>query len=130
MAFVHGKNTSLTFGTVTLTPYLNNVDFPRDAATADTTVFGINYAQFLNGVITMDWSATGLFDPSIHNALAAYHGGTAQAFTYGPAGTAAGNPKTVGTAVLNNYTITGAVADAVGISLSFKTSGSVTESTF
>ena len=41
MAFVHGKNTSLTFGTVTLTPYLNNVDFPRDAATADTTVFGI-----------------------------------------------------------------------------------------
>lgn len=130
MAFVHGKNTSLTFGTVTLTPFLNNVDFPRDAATADTTTFGQNYASFLNGVISIDWGATGILDPSIYGALTSYVGGTAQSFTFGPAGTAAGNPKTVGTAVLNNFSLTNPVADAVGFSLSFKTAGSVTDSTF
>ena len=127
MAFVHGKNTYLSFGTVNLTPYLNNVDANRDVATADTTVFGVSGAQFLNGNTTSTYSATGLFDIAVASALAAYNGGTANTLTYAPAGTAAGNAKETSSAILSGYNKTGSVSEAVGLSLSFQVSGTVTD---
>ena len=128
MAFIHGKNTWLSFGTVTLTPYLNNVDSNRDVATADTTVFGVSGAQFLNGNTTSTYTATGLFDAAVSSALAAYNGGTAQTLTFAPAGTSAGNPKETSSAILSAYNKTGNVAEAVGLALTFMVSGTVTDS--
>jgi hypothetical protein len=130
MAFVHGKNTYLNYGTVNLSPYLNNVDFPRGAATADTTVFGVNATQFLNGVVDTTISATGLFDQGVQSALASYVGSTAQPFIYGPAGTATGLPKVNGTALLTSFQITGGVAEAVSLSLSWQVSGTVVDGQF
>lgn len=130
MAFVHGKNTYLNYGTVNLSPYLNNVDFPRGAATVDTTVFGINATQFLSGVVDTTISASGLFDQAVQSALASYVGSTAQPFIYGPAGSATTMPKVSGNALLTNYQVTGGVAEAVSLSLSWQVSGTVIDGQF
>jgi hypothetical protein len=130
MAFIHGKNTHLTYGTVNLSPYLNSVDFPRGAATAETTVFGVNATQFVGGLVDTTITASGLFDSAVVSALGAYIGSTAQSFIYGPAGSATTNPKVTGSALLTQYQVTGGVADAVGLSLSWQVSGTVTDSFF
>lgn len=130
MAFVHGKNTHLTYGTINLSPYLNSVDFPRGAATADTTVFGVNATQFVGGLVDSTITASGLFDQAVVSSLGAYIGSTAQTFAYGPAGTSSGAPKVTGSALLTQYQITGGVADAVGLSLSWQVSGTVTDTTY
>lgn len=130
MAFVHGKNTHLTYGTVNLSPYLNSVDFPRGAATAETTVFGVNATQFVGGLVDTTFTASGLFDQAIVSALGSYIGSTAQTFAYGPMGTATGAAKVTGNALLTQYQITGGVVDAVGLSLAWQASGTVTDTTF
>jgi hypothetical protein len=130
MAFTHGKNTYLAFGTINLSPYLNSVDRSRGAATAETTVFGVPATQFVNGIVNTTFTCTGLFDQAVVSSVIAAVGGTAQTIVYGPAGSATGSPKESVQGLLIDYGITGAVADAVAMSLNWQASGTVTDSVF
>ena len=129
MAFVHGKNQYVKIGTVVLTGQLNSADFPQGAAASEVTVFGSDATQYIGGLKDTSISMSGFFDGTTHAALAAYNG-TAVSFEYGPAGTAGGNVKMSGSAIVTNIQVTGQVADAIGLSISAQVTGTVTNTTY
>lgn len=129
MAFVHGKNQYVKIGTAVISGQLNSADFPQGAAATEVTSFGSEATQFIPGLKDTSISMSGYFDASTHAVLAGYNG-TAVAFEYGPAGTAGGGVKIAGSCVITSVQVTGAVADAIGLSISAQVTGTVTNTTY
>jgi hypothetical protein len=129
MAFVHGKNQYVKIGTAVISSQLNSADFPQGAAASEVTGFGSDATQFIPGLKDTSISMSGYFDAATHGVLAGYNG-TSVAFEYGPGGTAAASVKISGTCVITSVQVTGAVADAVALSISAQVTGAVTNGTY
>jgi hypothetical protein len=141
---VHGRNTSFKLDKLdnTLTDIstkLNNIDFPQEAETLDTTTFQAAAKTFIVGFKDNKFSLQGRWDATIDAHLAAILGvgqPTGQTenegfdFEYGPEGTATGKTKYTGKAVLVKYQTSGAVSAVSSFTAELQITGDVTRGTF
>lgn len=138
MAFVHGKGAYLALGsagsetvTVDLSSYLDNVDFPEEVQTNETTTFGSDSRTYIVGLKDSTISITGKWDATPDAQLAGALGNaTALDFDYGPAGNATGNVQYSGSAFITSYDITTGVDSEVTFSCDLQVTGDVTRGTF
>jgi hypothetical protein len=135
MSAVHGSNQYFSWNGVVLHTWADNIQFPRKGETADTTAMGSGIVPktFIpgptEGEISVDFvwdGAAGGPDATLAGAL-----NTAQAFEYRANNGAVGvtNPKYTGTAILDQYDITGAVGSKVAAKAHFKITGAITRAT-
>jgi hypothetical protein len=138
MAFVHGKSAVFKLddsgGTLRdLSAYLNDVGFPRNIDTAETTTFGVSGSSktYIVGLNDASISINGLFDATADGYLAGVLGQSATlSFEYGPAGSTAGNVKYTGECIMTSYEVSAAVGDAVQATAQFQVTGAVTRGTW
>jgi len=65
MAFVHGKSIFVMLNGYNITGYLNKIDSPYSADTAETSTFGTENKTFLAGMKDATLSAEGLYDGDV-----------------------------------------------------------------
>lgn len=138
MAFVHGKSAVFKLddsgGTLRdLSAYLNDVSFPRDVETAETTTFGVSGSAktYIVGLSDATISISGLFDATADGYLAGVVGASATlSFEYGPAGSTGGNVKYTGECILTSYEVSASVGDSVQASADFQVTGAITRTTW
>lgn len=138
MAFVHGKSAVFKLddsgGTLRdLSAYLNDVSFPRDVETAETTTFGVSGSAktYIVGLSDATISISGLFDATADGYLAGVVGASATlSFEYGPAGSTGGNVKYTGECLLTSYEVSASVGDSVQASADFQVTGAITRTTW
>jgi hypothetical protein len=136
MAFVHGKTAVFKVddsgGTLRdLSTYLNDVSFPRDVETAETTTFGGSAKTYITGLTDATISISGLFDATADGYLAGVLGNaTALEFEYGPAGSTGGLVKYSGNCIMTSYEVSASVGDAVQASADFQVTGAITRGTW
>lgn len=138
MAFVHGKSAVFKLddsgGTLRdLSAYLNDVSFPRDVETAETTTFGVSGSAktYITGLTDATLSISGLFDATADGYLAGVVGQAATlSFEYGPAGSTGGNVKYEGECILTSYEVSASVGDSVQASADFQVTGAITRTTW
>lgn len=136
MATANSKNAKLSINGVDLSAYVDSVDgIPPDMGTDDVTTFGVNgrkhAATLTDGTFTFggpfdDTAATGP-DVVLAPLQAA---GTAVAFVYGPAGSAAGQRRFTGSAIITQYNPVAAVGSVVRYSATAQFTGNVTTDTY
>src|SRR5512146_1198922 len=87
MAFKHGKNTAVWYGSTDFSTYFNSLDTSVDIDTADTTTYQASWKTALPGAAGGGVELGGLYDPStiptVESALTASTDGT---LTVAPAG--------------------------------------------
>lgn len=138
MAFVHGKTAVFKIddsgGTLRdISAYLNDVGFPRNIDTAETTTFGVSGSSktYIVGLNDATISISGLFDATADGYLAGVLGQSATlSFEYGPAGSTGGNIKYSGECIMTSYEVSAAVGDAVQATAQFQVTGSITRGTW
>lgn len=138
MAFVHGKSAVFKVddsgGTLRdLSAYLDDLSFPRDVETAETTTFGVagSAKTYITGLSDATISASGKFDATADGYLAGVVGhATPLDFEYGPAGSAGGAVKYSGTCILTSYEVSASVGDVVTASADFQVTGQITRGTW
>jgi predicted secreted protein len=136
MAFKHGKGTifKLDDSTPTLndiSAYVNNVDFPREVDTPETTTFGNDDRTYIAGLRGATISITGFWDETVDGYLAGIVGqATSSTFEYGPQGGSTGDIKYSGEAFVTNYTQGSPVDGVTTFSLDLQITGAVTRGSF
>jgi predicted secreted protein len=136
MAFKHGKGTifKLDDSTPTLndiSAYVNNVDFPREVDTPETTTFGNDDRTYIAGLRGATISITGFWDETVDGYLAGIVGqATSSTFEYGPQGGSTGDIKYTGEAFVTNYTQGSPVDGVTTFSLDLQITGAVTRTSF
>lgn len=138
MAFVHGKTAVFKIddsgGTLRdISAYLNDVGFPRNIDTAETTTFGVSGSSktYIVGLNDATISISGLFDATADGYLAGVLGQSATlSFEYGPAGSTGGYVKYSGECIMTSYEVSAAVGDAVQATAQFQVTGSITRGTW
>lgn len=139
--FRHGKNAVFKLdnaaGTlVDFSNVLNEVGFPREVETGETTSFGQNSKTYLVGLSDSSFSISGTWDATVDGtitaAIAALQNGTSASLTfeYGPEGSATGRKKYSGECIITSYEVSSSVGDVVTFSLEAQNTGDVTASTF
>lgn len=139
--FKHGKDAHFaldgTAGTlVVISDTLNEITMPREIETAETTAFGNDDKTYITGLADATVSLSGMFDATvdaqINGDIANLKSGSVAtlSFEYGPAGSAGGNPKFTGEALITSYEIGSPVGDVVTYSLELQVTGGVTAGTF
>jgi hypothetical protein len=127
MAFVHGKNSTFSFNTQTLTAFTDSVEWSNNVEPGETTVFGLDAKTYIAGLSDATFTVTGKFDVAASpgpRAVAAAIGSNPAAFVVGD------NTATItGTAMVSNYAESRPVGDVVGWSAEFQVSGTVTYGT-
>jgi hypothetical protein len=138
MAFVHGKSAVFKLddsgGTLRdLSAYLDDIGFPRDIETAETTTFGVAGSAKTYIVCLSDAtiSISGKFDATADGYLAGVVGNSATlSFEYGPAGSTGGNVKYTGECIMTSYEVSASVGDVVTASADFQVTGQITRTTW
>lgn len=143
MAFEHGRGGFFQLdnnaGTLfDFSPYVNNVDFPRDMDTPESTVFGNagdrTYIVGLRGAtisVTGFWDGTGsAVDEVIEGIINGANNATSKTFEYGPQGGATGDVRYTGECFPTNYTISHPVDGIVSFTLDLNVTGAITRDTF
>lgn len=138
MAFVHGKTAVFKIddsgGTLRdISAYLNDVGFPRNIDTAETTTFGVSGSSktYIVGLNDATISISGLFDSVADGYLAGVLGQSATlSFEYGPAGSTGGLIKYSGESIMTSYEVSAAVGDAVQATAQFQVTGAITRGTW
>jgi hypothetical protein len=130
---VHGKQTVFKIdnssGALTdISTYCDNIDFPQNAETVETTGFGATYKSHIGGFVEANISISGSWDATLDGVLGALNGVTGS-FEYGPGGSL-GNIKYTGECVCTSYQINAGVGARVGFSASFMVTGAVTRGTY
>lgn len=136
--FRHGKSTVLKLGTagtpgtvVDRSDGLDNVTFPREVDTAETSTFGSTAKTYVVGLTNATMSFTGKFDATYDAAFSGIVGlDTPVSFEYGPEGSVTGRVKYSGTLILTSYETSGAIGDVVGVSAQAQITGPVTRSSY
>lgn len=134
--FRHGKNSvfkvddsGATLRDISNT--LNNVSFPREVETVETTSFGSSYRTYVVGFQNATISIEGTWDATVDGYLAGILGQDATvSFEYGPEGSTAGYVKFTGEAYCTSYETSGAVGEVVTFSAEFQVSGAITRGTY
>lgn len=138
MAFVHGKSAVFKVddsgGTLRdLSAYLDDIGFPRDIETAETTTFGVagSAKTYIVGLSDATISISGKFDATADGYLAGVVGNSATlSFEYGPAGSTGGNVKYTGECIMTSYEVSASVGDVVTASADFQVTGQITRTTW
>ena len=138
MAFVHGKSAVFKVddsgGTLRdLSTYLDDIGFPRDIETAETTTFGVagSAKTYIVGLSDATISISGKFDETADGYLAGVVGfATPLDFEYGPAGSTGGLVKYSGTCIMTSYEVSASVGDVVTASADFQVTGQITRGTW
>lgn len=138
MAFVHGKSAVFKLddsgGTLRdLSTYLDDIGFPRDIETAETTTFGVagSAKTYIVGLSDATISISGKFDATADGYLAGVVGNSATlSFEYGPAGSTGGNVKYSGECIMTSYEVSASVGDVVTASADFQVTGQITRGTW
>jgi len=138
MAFVHGKSAvfkldNASGSLVDYSTYLDDIGFPRDVETAETTTFGVagSAKTYITGLSDATISVSGKFDATADATLSAVVGQAATlTFEYGPEGSSAGKVKYTGECILTSYEVSASVGDVVTASLDFQVTGQITRTTF
>jgi predicted secreted protein len=134
--FRHGKNSVFkvdnSSGTLTdISNVLNNVSFPREVETVETTSFGSSYRTYVVGFQNATISIEGTYDATVDAHLAGILGQDATvSFEYGPEGSTSTYPKFSGEAYMTSYETSGAVSEVVTFSAEFQVSGAITRGTW
>ena len=121
MAFVHAKSAKFFINKYDISAYLNNVDMPRDVDGPEVTTFGNNDRKYITGLRNSTMSVSGFFDESSSLAIAALTSllgkSTSLNVTYAPSGTTQGSVTYSVQAIKTNYTVSGAVDGAAGVTI-------------
>lgn len=143
MAFQHGKSTDIRLdngaGSLTdISAYCNNVDFPMNVDTHETTTFGDSAKEYLPGLKDGTISLSGHWDPTLDLHLSTLYtngggltsGNGSLSFQFGPSGTTASNRKYTGECFLTEYTVNDPVGDLVTWSATLQVTGAITATTY
>ena len=138
MPFVHGKSAVFKLddsgGTLRdLSAYLDDLGFPRDIETAETTTFGVagSAKTYIVGLSDATISISGKFDATADGYLAGVLGQSATlSFEYGPAGSTGGLVKYSGECIMTSYEVSASVGDVVTASADFQVTGQITRGTW
>jgi hypothetical protein len=141
MAFAHGKKAVFKLddsgGTLRdLSAYCDEVGFPREVETAESTTFGANSKTYIVGLADATVSVSGKFDSTadgyVAGALNALITGTATTLTFehGPDSATAGRIKYTGESIITSYEVSAPVGDLVTFSLELQVTGDVTRTTY
>lgn len=133
--FVHGKNTFFslddTSGSVRdISNVLDNVDFPQNIETAETTAFGSTAKSYIVGLEDATISVSGKWDATVDGYITGGAEPASRSFVYGPAGSTGGNIKYTGEAIVTGFSVSNPVGDVVTFSLDLQVTGAVTRTTF
>lgn len=134
MAARHGLNAAVYVGTNNLSGYLDQADKSTDVDTAETTVFGNSWKQYLAGLIGATLSISGSYDGTATTGPAALMetciaNGTAWTWKFFPGGSASGQRSHSFSAFVTNYSESSPVADKVTWSAEILATGTVTSTT-
>lgn len=139
--FRHGKGSYFQLDNssgslVDLSSYINEVGFPREVETGETTAFGSSAKSYIVGLSDATISISGMFDATVDahisgviTALGSGSQATAS-FEYGPEGSAGSRIKYSGECLITSYEVSGSVGDVVTFSLELQVTGAVTRGTF
>ena len=130
----HGLNAAVYIGTNNLSGYLDQADKSTDVDTAETTVFGNSWKQYLAGLIGTTLSISGSYDGTATTGPAALMetciaNGTAWTWKFFPGGSASGQRSHSFSAFVTNYSESSPVADKVTWSAEILATGTVTSTT-
>jgi len=140
--FRHGKGQYLQIdnasGTlVDISSYVNEVSFPREIESGETTAFGNTAKTYIVGLQDATISVSGMYDATIDAqivaVIAALDVGTTistASFVYGPEGSAVSRIKYLGETIVTGYEVSAGVGDVVTFSLDLQCTGAITRTTF
>lgn len=112
-----------------LTSYATSVGLPTEVETAEVTTLADDDKVYVTGLRDRTISIEGKWDATVDGYIAGLLGGTARAWKFFPAGSAASRPYYSGSAILTSYEVTSEVGDAIGFSAEWQSSGAVTRGT-
>lgn len=131
---VHGKSASVTWNAVDISDNISQTSFPRTMDEVETTTYGATAKTFLVGLSDNKLTISGFWDQTASHVDATLApdaaAGTSRAWTYGPAGTTAGNVKYSGNGYITSYSVEGGVNDAVKFKAEIRITGTVTRGTY
>lgn len=122
MAFVHGKGQTLSVDGSAVTDYTDNVTLNNGVELADVSAFGDSDREFIAGLKTHGFTASGHFDATADAIFDGLFDGALVAFSYSPD---AGTTTYAGSAFVTDYQVSAGVGDKVSWSLSLQPSGAV-----
>lgn len=139
--FRHGKNSNFQLDNsagslVDLSTYINEVSFPREIETGETTAFGQSAKSYIVGLSDATFSVSGMFDATIDahitGVISALDAGTlaTASFVYGPESSTSTRIKYSGECLITSYEVSGAVGDVVTFSMDLQCTGAITRGTF
>lgn len=133
MAFRHGKNGDVSVDGTSLTAFCDSQSLSISNDTSETTVFGLAWKTFLEGMASGQFEIGGNYDPTTTTGPAdklfnLIGGGAVTVILY-PGGNDAGQLSYSASAILTAYNETAGVADAVKFTASFQVTGAVTQAT-
>jgi hypothetical protein len=131
VAFKHASAATLTINSGAMTAFLNDVSFPREVDTVETTVFGLTAKTFIPGLVSGTLSGSGGYDPTASTGPVAIMeavlaGNAAVTCAYRPGGSASGQYNYAFSAILTSWEVASAVADWVTISFEMQITGVIT----
>lgn len=119
---------------VDLSSYIDNVDFPRDAALLETTTLGATSKTYIPGFKNATIAIKGHWDSgatAIDAHMSAILGQAATvSFEYGPEGSTVGMVKYTGESIVTKFNVTTPVGGVVDWSADLQVSGAVTRTTW
>ena len=135
MAFEHGKVTVFKIDNsvdslTDISAYCNNVDFPREVDTPETTTFGNDDRTYIAGLRTATMSVSGFWDSVVDGVLAGVVGTGELSFEYGPQDATASNVKYTGECILTSYGQGSPVDGVATFTADFQITGAVTRGTY
>jgi len=128
--FSHGKDAvfKITDAAATLrdiSTVLSSVSLSREADTAETSALGTTAKTYIPGLTDATISIEGMADVTTSGYLEGILG-TSKAFEFYPAGTAVGQVKYSGSAILTSFESAAEIGGAVTVSGEFQVTGAVT----
>jgi len=128
--FSHGKDAvfKITDSASTLrdiSTVLSSVSLSREADTAETSALGTTAKTYIPGLTDATISIEGMADVTTSGYLEGILG-TSKAFEFYPAGTAVGQVKYSGSAILTSFESAAEIGGAVTVSGEFQVTGAVT----
>ena len=122
MAFVHGKDTTLTIDGTAFTAYADNATLNRSMDPAETTVFGLDDRTYIAGLRDATFTASGPWDATADAALHAAQDLASIAWNYSPDG---GTTTYSGNGFVTAYTPASPVGDRNAWSVTIQVTGAV-----
>ena len=123
MAFVHGKDATMSVDAQAITAFTDSTSLNKVKDLFETTVFGNDNKTFIDGLREHDISIGGKWDAALDLIMANADDGASVLFDFSPDG---GTTSFTGSSFISNYNIDSPVGGGVTWTASFKPTGVVT----